>query len=160
MKKTLTAIAMTLALPLAANAALTKYHGDWVYNNGEDPLTGAKNSMAMTLSTTGKGRYGQPVKLMLICPSGYLVAAFDWESYLGDADDVLFKIDDEPAESRSVMTSQSTSYIMDGEQLANRLVNADSFIARTDTYSRGSITAIFSMKGSAAAINRVIKDCK
>jgi len=161
MKKTLTAIALTLALPLSANAGKVKIYDDWVYSSNNDVMTGKSRSMARTEATTGKGRYGDPVELAVMCSSKKtLIFALDWETYLGRDKELLIKVDDEKIESPKVLTGKKVTYVRDSENLAKRLTKANSFIARTDTYSNGPITAIFSMKGSAAAINRVIKDCK
>ncbi len=161
MKKTLTAIALTLVLPLSANAAKVKIYDDWVYSSSNDVMTGKSRSMARTEATAGEGTYGDPVNLIAICSAKKSVSIMiDWETYVGKNKDLLIKVDDEKIESPKVLTGKKLTYVMDSENLAKRLTKANSFIARTDTYSRGSITAIFSMKGSAAAINRVIKDCK
>lgn len=160
MKKTLTAIALTLALPLSANAAKVKAYNAWVYSSNNDVMTGEFSSMARTESIKGKSIYGEPVSLIAMCTSNEVSVMFDWGTYIGRNKDLLIKVDDEKVQSPKVLTGRKATFALDGLSIAEALTKANSFIARTKTYSNGPITAVFSMKGSAAAINRVIKDCK
>lgn len=137
--------------------------GKWNTATNTDPMTDKSVYTAILLSDNGKGRFGDPVALLLRCKDKKTEMFIAWSSYLGsDEARVTFRLDKEPAKTTawSISTNgKATFYPSSPVSYLKKLVDGKSFVASVTPYHENSITAVFDITGADTALADIRKGC-
>jgi type VI secretion system protein VasI len=138
--------------------------GDWDIGDLEqDPLTDEATAIAMLEAESGANRFGTPIGLLIRCSNGSTELFIAWQDYLGsDSPRVQSRIGDaKPSDMRWNLStsSDSTFYPKDAVAFVKSMFGESQFVAQTQPYSEGNVTAVFNITGIEEAVVNVREAC-
>lgn len=141
-------------------SAATK--GKWITQTNTDPLTDKSVFLALLEAESGKGAYGDTVRLLVRCQNNTTEAYINWNSFLGsDGIRVTSRIDKNPAKTStwSISTDNKASFMPSAAATLKGFIGATSFVANLTPYSESPITAVFDITGAERAFEDISKGC-
>jgi hypothetical protein len=147
-----------------------KSEGKWLALSGTNPLDDTRTVGCILRADSGTSAFGEAVTLVLRCQSGVTEAYINWGSYLADETTVTWRIGSAPSvtsewsessdNTRTFFpswTSQPTA--SSPIKFIRTLMATDQFVARILPYMEDPITAVFDVRGLAAAVQRLKVPC-
>jgi len=137
--------------------------GDWQTNSKTDPLTDDSIEMALLPASSGKGRFGETIVLVVRCANNKTEMYINWQSFLGtDSTSITYRID--KAKARTIKWDVSTDhkaafYPNSPIPVLKELAESTSFVANVTPYSDNPITAVFNTTGANEALQKIRQNC-
>lgn len=138
--------------------------GDWIIGDIEqDPLTDEATALVYLESESGTSAFGNPVVLIIRCSNGATELFINWRDYLGsDPPRVTTRIGDTPAETDlwDLSTSNDATFYP-GRDVGyiRSMFGETTFVAQTQPYNEGNVTAVFNITGIEDALVNVREAC-
>lgn len=137
--------------------------GEWHMQTDTDPLTDKAVYYAGLSASSGTGRFGDRVLLVVRCANNKTEMYINWASYLGSrSTNVTYRVGKEKAKTSSWSISsnhKATFYPGSPIQLIKELMDNDSFAANLTPYNENPITAVFNTSGAKEALADLRKGC-
>ncbi|WP_236708795.1 MULTISPECIES: type VI secretion system-associated protein TagO [unclassified Pseudomonas] len=138
--------------------------GKWSTSTSTDPLTDKSVYVAMLDASSGRGRYGDGIDLVVRCAKGETDFYINWASFLGtDRISVTHRIGRAKAVKSSwqVSTDHKSSFFPGSPVPSLKaLIEAESFVANVTPYSESPVTATFDTSGASEALKEIRAACK
>jgi len=141
----------------------TRSKGAWRTSTNMDPLTDNSVHFAIIDATTGQGRFGDRIALVVRCKNQVTEAYIDWQTFLGTNETtVTHRVDRAPAASArwSISTDHKASFMPDPKATLESFVGATTYVANLTPYSESPITATFNIAGAEQAFRDIRRDCR
>lgn len=157
----------TLAKQAGATASTTETTrqgaGKWSTRTQTDPLTDKSVYTAALDASSGAGRFGGAVLMLVRCKDNKTEMYIDWRSYLGN-DGVRTTYRVGKVKAKTSRWSESTDHkaaFFPGSpvSLLKEIIESDSFVANVTPYSESPVTAVFDTTGAAEALVDIRKGC-
>ncbi|MDO8454386.1 MAG: type VI secretion system-associated protein TagO [Sulfurimonas sp.] len=139
----------------------------WNVSENRDPITDATVVTFINYATSGKGRLGDSIPLIVKCSSNSKPELYiNWSSYLGNEVYVTSRFGKEKSKhvEWAMSTNNQASFYpnieYDGMPILNKLIENNEFVARVIPYNESQITAIFDLSGFMNASNPYRSICK
>jgi type VI secretion system protein VasI len=168
MRQIIAVLALLLAAPALAQKADT-IGSNWYIGASEDPMTGAKNVNAYTMSLT---RIPDTIRrmvsptLIVRCERNKTELLINWDRFIttGGLDNgthVMIRLDDEkPMRTEWQMsTNFNATFSRNPIPLIRAMRNKTKLRAETIPYGSSSVLAVFDISGMPEVIERVSKQC-
>lgn len=136
--------------------------GKWITKTNTDPLTDKSVFIAYLEAESGKGSYGDTVRLLVRCQNNKTEAYINWNSFLGtDGVRVTSRIDKNPAKTSTwdISTDHKASFMPSAASTLKGFIGATSFVANLTPYSESPITAVFDITGAESAFEDISNGC-
>lgn len=137
--------------------------GDWVVYSRIDPMTDDAVHFAALEAESGRGRYGDPISLIVRCANNKTEMYIAWNSYLGrDSIGVTYRAGDEKAITNNwTISTDNQATFFNGSPISflKKMTESAKFTARLTPYSESPVTAIFDTTGAANAFKDIRETC-
>lgn len=137
--------------------------GQWVSSTDTDPMTDKSIHTAVLLAQSGKGRFGDPIGLVVRCSNNKTEMFISWQSYLGrDTISTTYRVGKSAAKTaRWSLSTNNKAAFFPGSPIPvlKEIIEADSFVANVTPYNESPVTAVFNTTGAGAALEDVRKGC-
>ena len=136
--------------------------GKWSVSDTTNPIDDSRTVVAHLVSSTGRGRFGEPINLVIRCQSNRTDMYIDWKSYLGlDSTSVIFRIGSTPAKTQrwGLSTDNQATFHPGAIQAIKEMLEHGSVVAQVTPYNESPVTAQFEIEGIANAIKPVRETC-
>jgi type VI secretion system protein VasI len=156
---------------LAAGRTLKKSttKGKWRTSTKNNPLDDSTTATAVLEASEGKSQWGKGVILVARCMSNKTEAYVNWNDYLGDDDDsvyrerkrITYRLDSSKAISVlwGTSTDRKAVFVDKAISFLKQLVQSDQLVMQTTPYNESPVTAIFNLEGALAAIRPIAETC-
>lgn len=138
--------------------------GKWSTSTSTDPLTDKSIYIAMLDASSGRGRFGDSINLVVRCDKGQTDFYINWETFLGtESISITHRIGRAKAVKSSwvVSTDHKSSFFPRSPVAALKaMIETDSFVANVTPYSESPITATFDTSGAGEALKEIRTACK
>lgn len=138
--------------------------GKWSTSTSTDPLTDKSIYIAMLDATSGRGRYGDGIDLVVRCSKGETDFYINWASFLGtDSTSVTHRIGRAKAVKSSwLLSTDNKSTFFPGSPISalKAMISSDSFVANVTPYNENPVTATFDTTGAGEALKEIRTACK
>ncbi|WP_176561387.1 type VI secretion system-associated protein TagO [Pseudomonas sp. ICMP 8385] len=157
-------IASTNNLAPKTVATTSAGKGQWSTSTSTDPLTDKSIYIAILDASSGRGRFGDGIDLVVRCSKGQTDFYINWASFLGtESISVTHRIGRAKAVKSSwVVSTDHKSSFFPGSPVASlkAMIGADTFVANVTPYSENPITATFDISGAGEAMKEIRTACK
>jgi type VI secretion system protein VasI len=137
--------------------------GKWSTSTTTDPLTDKSIYIAMLDASSGRGRLGEQIGLVVRCAKNKTELYINWNSFLGtDTARVTHRVGKLKAETHTWdVSTDHTSSFYPGSPVATlkEMTKNTSFVANVTPYSESPVTATFDVSGAEAAFSDIRKGC-
>ena len=137
-------------------------NGKWDVSVSKDELTDNKTVFVSLNASSGRGKYGDTVSLMLRCKNNKTEMYINWHTFL-EVDDieVIDRVDDKKAETShwGISTDRKTSFRRNPVAQIKKMLDSKKYVAQVTPYSENPITAVFETEGLDNAIKELRDTC-
>src|SRR5690606_7558704 len=151
------------SLAPSAKATTASGAGEWHTRTHTDPLTDKSVYTAVLLAASGKGRFGDPIVLMVRCADNKTEMYINWQSYLGrDRIRTTYRLGKDKAQTANWTTStdhKAAFFPGTPIPMLKRLIETDSFVANVTPYSESPVSAVFNTEGAETALADIRTGC-
>lgn len=137
--------------------------GKWSTSTTTDPMTDKSIYLARLEASSGRGRLGEEIGLVVRCAKNKTELYINWNSFLGtDSARVTHRIGKMKAETHTWdVSTDHTSSFYPGSPVAalKEMTKHSSFVANVTPYSENPVTATFDISGAEAAFADIRKGC-
>ncbi len=138
--------------------------GKWSTSITTDPMTDKSIYIARLDASSGTGRLGEGIDLIVRCAQNKTELYINWKSFLGtDSARVTHRIGKSKAETHTWdVSTDHTSSFYPGSPVAalKEMIKTTSFVANVTPYSESPVTATFDVSGAEAAFADIRKGCR
>lgn len=143
-------------------AEIPNPNGKWDVSVSKDELTDNKTVFVSLNASSGRGKYGDTVSLMLRCQNNKTEMYISWHTFLGIDDiEVIDRVDDKKAETShwGISTDRKASFRRSPVSQIKKMLDSKKYIAQLTPYSENPITAVFETEGLNNAIKELREAC-
>ena len=136
--------------------------GKWEVNSVVNPIDDSKTVTLMLQSDSGSSTYGIPVVLIARCKSNETELFISWNDYLGSDANVLTRVGDNKAVTRSWTLSTDSKATFNSAPIPflKEMLTSPKLVAQVTPYNESPVTAIFNTTGLENAIQPLKETCK
>lgn len=145
-----------------AQPVLTTGNGKWEVGSDVNPVDDSKTVTLFLTADSGSSRVGTPVILVARCKSNSTDLFINWSDYLGSDADVLTRVGDSKAVTRSWALSTDSKATFHPSPIAflKEMLTSQKLVAQVTPYNENPVTAVFSTGGLENAIKPLRETCK
>ena len=137
--------------------------GKWSTSTTTDPMTDKSIFIARLNASSGRGRLGEGIDLIVRCAKNKTELYINWHSFLGtDSARVTHRTGKSKAQTHTwdVSTDHTSSFYPGSPVTAlKEMIKNTSFVANVTPYSESPVTATFDISGADAAFADIRKGC-
>lgn len=143
-------------------AEIPNPNGKWDVSISKDELTDNKTVFLSLIASSGLGKYGDPVYLIIRCQNNKTEMFINWQTFLGlDTIEAIDRVDDKKAETSywDISTDRKASFRRNPVPQIKKMLDSKKYVAQVTPYSENPITAVFETDGLGNAIKELRETC-
>lgn len=142
--------------------SVTKGKGKWDVEVKTNPIDDSRTVVSVLQADSGKGKYGDPITMIIRCDSNKTNMYIAWAGYLGsDSIVVTSRIGSNKSQKAywDLSTDNKATFRRQPIKLIKSMLGETKFIAQTTPYNESPTTAIFDITGIDNAVAPVRETC-
>lgn len=135
--------------------------GEWSISRTINPIDDTATVVARLTATSGQGKYGDPVNMIIRCRSGEMDLYIDWHTYMTDSVAVTARVGTRDAVTENWLgsTDKQASFKRFPMVMIRKMLDEARFVAQATPFNENPITAIFDISGIDNALKPLREEC-